>query len=234
MKHVLYLLLMLFWVTPAFAFNFSMGGFGGGGNQSGQKSNTVDLRQIQQGLKLVQALVPISDEDEVKLGRSVAARVIARFGIDYTRPKATYYISVLGTMIAQRSDRPDMIYHFAILDTDDVNAYACPGGFVFITRGLLQTVKDEAELGSALAHEIAHITERHIVKSLQHSRVMKVGAQVAADAFTHGGPLFDKMIDHATDSLFQGLKKSDEFEADAKALVYLDRVGYDYNAMFDV
>ena len=98
----------------------------------------------------------------------------------------------------------------------------------------MHTVKDEAELGAALAHEIAHVTERHIVKALQHSKLMKTGAQMAADAFTHGGALFDKMIDQATDSLFQGLKKSDEFDADAKALVYLDNVGYDYRAMFDV
>jgi predicted Zn-dependent protease len=231
MRWLCFLLLFLGLTPSAFAFGFSLGGFGTG--QSGQK-HTIDLRRIQQGFKLAQALIPISDEEEVKLGRAVAAKVIARFGIDYSSPKTTYYINVLGTTIAQHSDRPDITYHFAILDTDDVNAYACPGGFIFITRGLLHTVKDEAELGSALAHEIAHVTEKHIVKALQHSRAMKVGAQVAADAFTHGGALFDKMIDHATDSLFQGLKKSDEFEADEKALVYLDRVGYDDMAMFDV
>ncbi len=233
MKWILACFISLCITTSAFAFGISLGGFGVS-NQNGSKNNTIDLRRIQQGFKLAQTLIPISDEDEVKLGRSVAAKVISRFGMDNHDPQSTYYINLIGTVIAQRSDRPNLHYHFAILDTDDVNAYACPGGFIFITRGLLHTVKDEAELGAALAHEIAHVTERHIVKALQHSKLMKTGAQMAADAFTHGGALFDKMIDQATDSLFQGLKKSDEFDADAKALVYLDNVGYDYRAMFDV
>ncbi len=233
MKWILACFISLCVTTSAFAFGISLGGFGVS-NQNGSKSNTIDLRRIQQGFKLAQTLIPISDEDEVKLGRSVAAKVISRFGVDNHDSQSTYYINLIGTMIAQRSDRPNLHYHFAILDTDDVNAYACPGGFIFVTRGLLHTVKDEAELGAALAHEIAHVTERHIVKALQHSKLMKTGAQMAADAFTHGGALFDKMIDQATDSLFQGLKKSDEFDADAKALVYLDNVGYDYRAMFDV
>jgi len=225
------MLLMLFVCgSPALAFNLPIGGFGGG---NGGRNSAIDIRRIQQGLRLISALIPISDRDEIKLGRGVAARVISRFGIDYNL-EATYYLNLLGTTIAQRSDRPDLPYHFAILDTDDVNAYACPGGFVFITRGALNMVQDEAELAAVLSHEIAHVTERHIIKALQHSRVMKIGAQMAVDAFTNGGPLFNKMINVATDSLFKGLKKSDEYDADGKAVAYLDRTGYDYPAMFDV
>jgi len=216
---------------PAQAFNLSLGDFVGG--QNGNQDKGLDLRRLQQGLKLAQAFIPISDKEELIIGRNVAARVISRFGID-NNPEATYYINVLGTVLAQHSDRPDMAYHFAILDTNDVNAYACPGGFIFITRGVLRTVKDEAELAAVLAHEIAHVTERHIVKALQKSNVMKVGTQVAADALSNGGPLFDKMINTATDSLFKGLKKGDEYDADELAMIYLSRTGYDYPAMFDV
>lgn len=231
MTRVFLMLLMLFaYGNPALAFNFPIGGFGGG---NGNRNNAIDIRRIQQGLRLISALIPISDRNEIKLGRGVAARVISRFGIDYNL-EATYYLNLLGTTIAQRSDRPDLPYHFAILDTNDVNAYACPGGFVFITRGALNMVQDEAELAAVLSHEIAHVTERHIIKALQHSQVMKIGAQMATDAFTNGGPLFDKMINVATDSLFKGLKKSDEYDADRKAVAYLDRTGYDYPAMFDV
>jgi len=221
-------LILLACSSPALAFNFPIGGFG-----NGDRNSAIDIRRIQQGLRLFQALIPISDQDEIKLGRGVAARVINRFGIDYNF-EATYYLNLLGTTIAQRAERPDLPYHFAILDTDDVNAYACPGGFIFITRGALNMVQDEAELAAVLSHEIAHVTERHIVKALQHSQVMKIGAQMAAEAFTTGGPLFEKMINTATDSLFKGLKKGDEYDADQKALAYLDRAGYDYPAMFDV
>jgi len=226
------LMLLMCW-TPAWAFNFSLGGLGGGSAGSGHRNNAIDIRRIQQGLRLFSALIPISDKDEIKLGRGVAARVISRFGIDYNL-ESTYYLNLLGTTIAQRSDRPDLPYHFAILDTDDVNAYACPGGFIFVTRGALNMTQDEAELAAVLSHEIAHVTERHIVKALQHSQVMKIGSQMAVEAFTNGGPLFEKMINTATDSLFKGLKKSDEYDADRKAVVYLDRTGYDYPAMFDV
>jgi len=216
--------------NPALAFNFPIGGFGGG---NGDRNSAIDIRRLQQGLRLISALIPISDRDEIKLGRGVAARVISRFGIDYNL-EATYYLNLLGTTVAQRSDRPNLPYHFAILDTDDVNAYACPGGFVFITRGALHMVHDEAELAAVLSHEIAHVTERHIIKALQHSQMMKVGTQMVAEAFTTGGPLFEKMINTATDSLFKGLKKDDEYDADRKAISYLDRTGYDYPAMFDV
>jgi len=233
MMRISVILMVLIVPLSASAFNFSIGGLGGGSAGSGDRNNAIDIRRIQQGLRLVQAMIPISDQDEIKLGRGVAARVISRFGTDYNL-EATYYLNLLGTVIAQRSDRPDIPYHFAILDTDDINAYACPGGFIFVTRGVLNMVKDEAELAAVLSHEIAHVTERHIVKALQHSQVMKIGAQMAAEAFTTGGPLFEKMINTSTDSLFKGLQKSDEYDADMKAVAYLDRTGYDYPAMLDV
>ena len=231
MRWIVILSICMAYTLPVQAFNLSLGDFVG--DQNGQQGKGLDLRRVQQGLKLAQALIPISDEDEIIIGRNVAARVISRFGID-NNPEATYYINLLGTTLAQRSNRPDIAYHFAILDTNDVNAYACPGGFIFITRGVLRTVKDEAELAAVLAHEIAHVTERHIIKALQKSEMMKVGAQVAADALSNGGPLFDNMINTATDSLFKGLKKGDEYDADKQAIIYLSHTGYDYPAMFDV
>lgn len=212
----------------AHALEFDLGGLGGSlGIDSG------NMRHIEQGLKIARALIPISDAEEMRLGRAVAARVIGRFGL-VRDAAATHYLNLIGTALAQRSDRPSIPYRFAILATDDVNAYACPGGYIFVTRGALHMVEDEAELAAVLAHEIAHVSERHIIKALQHSKLMRVSAEVAAEAFARGGPLFERMTDFAVDSLFKGLKKSDEYASDAKALEYLDRLGYDYPAMFDV
>ncbi len=191
------------------------------------------LYRAEQALNLAKALIPISDEEELILGRAVAARVIGRYGVAQT-PQQTYYLNLIGTALAQRSDRPDIAYHFAILNTNDVNAYACPGGFIFITYGALTMVRDEAELAAVLAHEIAHVSERHIVKAMQKSKLMKVGANVASEALAYGGPLFDQMTEFATNALFEGLSKSDEYDSDTKAIEYLDRLGYDYPAMFDV
>jgi len=190
-------------------------------------------KRINQGAKVVSALIPISDEEERILGRDVASRVVGRFGLDKNL-KQTYYLNLIGTAIAQRSDRPNLPYRFAILATNDVNAYSCPGGYIFVTRGALNMVHDEAELAAVLAHEIAHITERHIIKALQQSKLMQVSGEVAADAFKQGGALFQQMSDFATDALFKGLSKTDEYGADQKGIEYLDRLGYDYPAMFSV
>jgi beta-barrel assembly-enhancing protease len=220
------LLALLLAPLPASAFDLQ-----GLGQALGVNPET--MKHIEQGVQLTQALIPISDREEIELGRSVAARVIGRYGLVHDR-RQTYYLNLVGDTLASRSDRPNLPYHFAILDTNDVNAYACPGGFIFVTRGAMDMVKDEAELAAILAHEISHVTERHIVKALQHSKMMKVGSEVAAEAFRSQGALFTQMTDFATDALFKGLSKEDEYDADAKAVVYLDRLGYDYLAMNDV
>lgn len=230
MIKLLIILFALAFTVPAHAFD--LGGFSIGGG-SRDKDPFTQMRRAQQAAKIIAALVPISDEEERKLGESVAARVITRYGIE-DNAMQTYYLNLLGNTIAQRSDRPDIPYRFAILATDDVNAYACPGGYVFVTRGALSMVRDEAELAAVLSHEISHVTERHIVKALQKSKLMEVGTEVAAEAFRTPGPLFEQMTSFATDALFNGLQKSDEYDSDAKAVEYLDRVGYDYPAMTDV
>jgi predicted Zn-dependent protease len=223
-------LLLCSFSLPAYAFDLGAVL----GSQSQNSDDAKRIKRIEQAFRFVSALIPISDAEEKKLGRGVAAKVIGKYGIA-DMPYQTYYLNLIGTALAQHSDRPQLGYHFAILDTDDVNAYAAPGGYIFVTRGLLNTVHDEAELAAVLAHEIAHVTERHIIKALQQSRVMQVGKEAVADAFAKSaGPLFDKMTDFATDALFNGLKKSDEYDSDTKAIVYLDRLGYDYPAMFDL
>ena len=229
MRHCLLASILLLLSQPA--YGFGLGDISDIGGMIGGDSDTI--YRAEQALNLAQALIPISDEEELILGRAVAARVIGRYGITQA-PQQTYYLNLIGMALVQRSDRSDIAYHFAILDTDDVNAYACPGGFVFITRGALSMVRDESELAAVLAHEIAHVSERHIVNAMQKSKIMKVGGNIASDAFAYGGPLFDKMTDFATDALFEGLSKSDEYDSDKKAIEYLDRLGYDYPAMFDV
>jgi beta-barrel assembly-enhancing protease len=229
MMRLLVLLLSLLLAAPAMAFD--LGGFGISVGKDDKE--TKRMRQISQAFKFAQAAIPTSDEEEIVLGKRVAAKVIERYGIE-NAPEMTYYLNLITTAIAQRSDRPNIAYHVAILATDDVNAYACPGGYIFVTRGVLNMVQDEAELAAVLAHEIAHVTERHIVNALRNSKMMQVGTEVAADAFKTPGPLLEQMTSFATEALFEGLDKSDEFDSDAKGIDYLDRIGYDYPAMFDV
>jgi len=229
MSRIPVLLLSLFIAVPALAFDISDFGIGTGNGDRDSKR----IHQAQQLFKFVEAAIPISDEEEIILGKRVAARVIEKYGIE-NAPEMTYYLNLMTTAIAQRSDRPNFSYHVAILATDDVNAYACPGGYIFVTRGVVNMVRDEAELAAVLAHEVSHVTERHIVNALRNSKMMKVGSEVAAEAFRTSGPLLDQMTNFATNALFQGLDKADEYASDEKAVDYLDRIGYDYPAMFDV
>lgn len=235
MIRILFAALLLLTVdASAFDMGFSMGGLGSTQSGHGSKNRGISLRQLQQGMKVAQALIPISDEQERKLGRGVAGQLIARYGVDHVLGE-TYFLNLLGNTLAAHSDRPDIDYHFAILATDDVNAYACPGGYIFVTRGTLAMVRDEAELAAVLAHEIAHVTERHIIKALQKSDLLRAGTEIAADAFVQGsGQLFDELISYATNLLFEGLEKDDEYDSDRQALVYLDQLGYDYRAMYDI
>ncbi len=229
MMRTLVILLSLMLCTPALAFD--LGGFSIGGGSGNKDSKR--MHQAQKLFKLAQAAMPISDEDELILGKRVAAKVIERYGIE-NAPQTTYYLNLITTAIAQRSNRPDIPYHVAILATDDVNAYACPGGYIFVTRGTLNMVRDEAELAAVLAHEVSHVTERHIINALRNSKLMKVGTEMVAEAFKTPGPLLDQMTSFATDALFEGLDKSDEYESDEIAIDYLDRIGYDYPAMYDI
>ena len=216
--------------TPAVAFD--IGGFGIG-TGSNKDSAARRVHNVQQMMKFASALIPLSDKEEMILGKQVAARVIERYGIE-NAPEATYYLNLMATAIAQRSERPDIPYRVAILATDDVNAYACPGGYIFVTRGVLKMVHDEAELAAVLAHEISHVTQRHIVSALQNSELMQVGTEVVAQAFQAPGPLLEQMTSFATDALFEGLDKADEYDADEWSVEYLSRLGYDYPAMFDI
>src|SRR3989338_3678250 len=104
-------------------------------------------------------------EAEIIFGREVAARILGRYKL-YEDKNLARYINMVGRSAAQYANRPEIEFRFAILNTDIVNAFAAPGGYIFITKGALRLMEDEAELAGVLAHEVAHVSERHIVKEL--------------------------------------------------------------------
>ncbi|WP_428623529.1 M48 family metalloprotease, partial [Sedimenticola sp.] len=105
-------------------------------------------------------------EAEIKVGREIAARILGRFGV-LEDARLTRYVNLVGKSVALNASRPEIEFRFAILDTQSVNAYAAPGGYIFVTKGALDLMQDEAELAGVLAHEIAHVTEKHIVDELR-------------------------------------------------------------------
>lgn len=168
---------------------------------------------------------------EISFGRDVAARVLGRLPLQ--RDEAlTRYINLIGAALAAHSSRSDLDFHFAVLDSDGVNAYSAPGGYIFITRGALQLAQDEAELAAVIAHEIAHVSERHIVKALNirasdSSSSAGLGRLLSGSSDT-ARVAFGQAVDQAVVILFEsGYSQQDELAADQVGTLLLAQSGYD-------
>ena len=169
--------------------------------------------------------------EEIKFGREVAARILGRYGY-LENPKLTKYLNLVGRSIAMHTSRPELEFRFALLDTAEVNAYATPGGYVFVTRGALEKMTDEAELAGVLAHEIAHITEKHVVKELNIRSSEATGVTGLALLIGGGSEAakvtLTQLTDKAVDILFKdGYKREDEVQADKHAVMLCSFAGYD-------
>lgn len=172
---------------------------------------------------------------EIKFGQGVAARILGRIKLDDDE-QLNRYVNLVGKSIARLSNRPELDFRFAVLDADFANAYSAPGGYVFITRGAIDLAEDESELAAVLAHEVAHISEKHIVKSLNIKgkddsdiggvvRILGGGKDSASGAFFQA-------LDKAVDVLFKtGYKHEDEVQADSVAISLLAANQYDIKAL---
>jgi len=170
-------------------------------------------------------------EAEIEFGRNIAARVLGRYPL-YDNPELTRYVSLVGTQLSNLSSRPELTFHFAILDSDHINAYSTPGGYIFISRGAIKAMKDEAELAAVLAHEVAHISQRHIVKAANIKSRSRSGTDTMSNIL--GGSTntarvaFGQAVDKAVETLFAtGYQQADELEADRVATLLLASAGYD-------
>lgn len=202
------------------------------GGLLGVKPKDLDL--IKKGLKAAQALQPIELEEEMAIGQAVAMEAFARFGGEYKDEALTTYVNLVGRTIAEVSDRPELTYRFAILNSREQNAFAAPGGYIFVTIGLLNTLKNEAELAGVLAHEVAHVTQKHMLKTLQRSAILANVSEFSLSAMNKDPKLFSNVIEAATEMLFEkGLDKEMEFEADTVGIEYTYRAGYHPNGLRD-
>ena len=172
---------------------------------------------------------------EIVFGRVLAARILGKHPY-YENARLNEYVNKLGKGLAQYANRPEVEFRFAVLDTAIVNAFAAPGGYIFVTKGALLKMEDEAELAAVLSHEIAHVTEKHIVKELNikgtEASPTSGFAQVLGGGSGAVRVLFTQMVDKAAEILFEkGLKKQDEFDSDRVATMIITTAGYDPTAM---
>lgn len=169
-------------------------------------------------------------ESEIEFGRKVAAKVLGKFPL-LKDERIVDYVTRLGAALAAQLGRPELRFYFGVLDTGDINAYAAPGGYIFITRGALTAMRDEAQLAGALAHEIAHINLRQIVRKLKlrkQDRSVTTGlAQVLGGASQTARIAIERLNDLAFELLLkEGLSKEDEMEADRNAVEMMAATGY--------
>jgi predicted Zn-dependent protease len=196
----------------------------------GESLGLIDKKSsdlLKGSVSTLKAFQPIGYEEERAIGGSLAVQVFNRFGGPYPNEALTRYVNLVGRAVADVSDRPEIDYHFAILNTEHPNAFATPGGYVFISVGLLRLLKNEAELAGVLGHEIAHITRKHALQTIQRGQALKGLTSITLTALNKNMGLFDKVIDEVSEILFtRGLDKELEYEADKFGTEYAFRMGY--------
>ena len=173
----------------------------------------------------------ITDAEEKQLGEQVSLKLRTRFGVAQSEP-LTKYVSLVGGVLAQASTRPNLDWKFIVLDTDGVNAYAAPGGFIHVTRGLLGLMKTEAQLAGVLGHEIGHIVRRHHITVMQKSAALSAGARIAQR--DNRSQLVNNLIGTGAEVMARGLDKGAEFEADQMGIILAARAGYSPYGLIEV
>lgn len=165
----------------------------------------------------------ITEEEEIKLGSDVSAKIRARFGV--VQDAAVHkYAALVGTMLSEQTTRPKLPWTFIVLDTDGVNAFAAPGGFIHITRGALALIKSEAELAGVLGHEIAHVAQKHTVNAIRKSKGVQIGtAETSSNRGAFLGALTNRAYDMVLENSFD---RGDELDADKEGILVAQKAGY--------
>ncbi len=178
-----------------------------------------------------QDLVFMSEEDEISIGRSEHQKIMQIYR-PYDDPKLQHYVERLVNELGQKSHRSDLVYHITVLDSPEINAFALPGGYLYITRGIMAYMNSEAELAGVLGHEIGHVTARHGVR--QHSVGTIAGILGAGVGILTGSGTAAQAANMSSTALVRGYGRGHELEADRLGAEYLARVGYDPEEMINV
>lgn len=183
-------------------------------------------------VEMAKGATGISLQDELKIGGAVAVDIVARNGGLVKDEEITRRVALIGKSLAMYCSRPELNFRFAVLNTDAVNAYSAPGGYVFITRGLYNMLPDDQQLAAVLAHEISHITRRHALKVISRGEFMK-GLFDAGGSVSNVGA-FDGGVESITNSLFtKGFDPSAEFDADHEGRSLAAKAGYNRGALLE-
>jgi Peptidase family M48 len=182
------------------------------GGITGAVKKANDVRDLQ-----------VTEAEEQQLGAAVSEKIRTRYGV--VQDAAVHrYVTLVGTTLAQASTRPGLAWSFIVLDTDGVNAFAAPGGYVHITRGALALLQTEAELAGVLGHELIHVAEKHTIKSIQKSKAVQMGA---SETLSGSSALLERAVTATYDNIVEkGFGREEENDSDEKGIALANKVGY--------
>lgn len=193
-----------------------------------------ESEQVGQGAgNVAGAFSPLPYDKERDLGGTIAIKAFANQGPRYADDKLQYYVNLVGLSVARRSARPEVEYSFAVIADDDINAFAGPGGYIFVTTAAVRAMRNEAELAGVLAHEIAHVTERHMNQMLRRNQAINGFVQIG-NALDENARAAGELAKQGEDILFnRGYDQRFEYEADAVGLELATSAGYDARGLRD-
>ena len=195
---------------------------------------TWDMKRLHESAASMCAVPAISESEEIALGREIAGRVLGAaplIGDDAVQN----YVNAVGRWVASQSERADLAWHFGVIDAIEFNAYAAPGGYVFITRALYDALDDEAQFAGVLGHAIASIVRRHHVTLLQkHGRLSAMTSAMNEVMALRQNPLLRYANSSMPEMLARGLDQAAVLEADHMAVVLAARAGYSPEAFLEV
>jgi predicted Zn-dependent protease len=167
----------------------------------------------------------IPESQEIQMGREASTGDVARVG-EYANPAAQSLVKSIGQRIAAKSERPNLPWEFHLLDDAAVNAFAYPGGFIFVTRGLMTYLNSEAELAEVIGHEVGHVTAKHTVAAMSKQQVAQIGL-LGASIFSPSVAKYGDLLGTGASLLFLKFGRDDEMQADALGFRYSLDNGYD-------
>jgi predicted Zn-dependent protease len=211
--------------------------------QMGQISKEDKEKLDRMALESEKAARPMTEQEEYYVGRAVAATILGKYRL-YSNERLTRYINEVGQAVALASDRPFTYggYRFAVLDTNEVNALACPGGIIFITRGMLKRAQNEEELAAILAHEVGHVNHKDGLGAIQRARWVQVVTLLGSEAAKKVSgaelaklvSLFEGSVNDVVKTLIvSGYSREQEAAADLSAMTFMYRAGYEPYGLSD-
>jgi predicted Zn-dependent protease len=184
------------------------------------------------GEQLLRALLAgrTSLEEETRIGERIAGNLLGAAPL-VRDDGLQRYVNRVGRWVALQSERPDINWRFGVIDSDDINAFAAPGGFIFVTKGLYRRLNNEAELAGVLAHEIGHVLRQHHLKLMQQSQMVAAIGGLLGRQARNESELIQNLIGNGAEIVARGLDKDAEHEADRIGMVLAARAGYDPYAL---